>query len=192
MLVSDLSHFLGLPPDTPGPARKLARHLSDVVRAATAGDAGATWETALSCRRRPARRPCPGRMIVFRTDESAPIRWQCSVCDDQGEIGNWADSAFDLRRRQLCLAEFVTQIAIAYEIAAALRELQLLDRDRERLVFAIRAGNDHAILAASDDDLDELIGSVAAEANHEPSRSRRQRLEAAYDALTAAQTPGAW
>src|SRR4051812_19464463 len=34
----------------------------------------------------------------------------------------------------------------------------------------LRAHHDGAILAASDDDLDELIGSVAAEANHEPNR----------------------
>jgi hypothetical protein len=193
MLVSDLNHFLDLPPDTPGPARRLAGHLSDIVRAATAGDAGTAWETALPCRRRPARRHCPGRMIVLRTEAPAPIRWQCSTCDDQGVISNWEDSAFDLRRRQLTLAEPVTQIPIAYETAAALRDLQLLDSDCERQVFAIRADGNHATLAATGGDLDELIGFVAAEANHEPSRSRRQRLDAAFDALsTAAQTPGGW
>jgi hypothetical protein len=193
MLVSDLNHFLDLTPDTPGPARRLAGHLSDIVRAATAGDAGTAWETALPCRRRPARRNCPGRMIVLRTEAPAPVRWQCSVCDDEGVISNWEDSAFDLRRRRLTLAQPVTQLAIAYEIAAALRDLQLLDSDCERLVFAIRADDNHATLAATGDDLDELIGFVAAEANHEPSRSRRQRLDAAFDALsTAAQTPGGW
>ena len=191
MLVSDLNHFLDLPPDTPGPARRLAGHLSDIVRAATAGDAGTAWETALPCWRRPARRRCPGRMIVLRTEPGAPIRWQCSVCDDEGMISNWEDSAFDLRRRQLTLAEPVTQIAIAYETAAALRELQLLDSDCERLVFAIRARNNRAILAATDDDLDELIGFVAAEANHEPNRRRQQRLDAAFDALNNA-AAGGW
>ena len=157
MLVSDLNHFLDLPPDTPGPARRLAGHLSDIVRAATAGDARTAWETALPCRRRPARRRCPGRMIVLRTEAPAPIRWQCSACDDQGVISNWEDSAFDLRRRQLTLAEPVTQIPIAYETAAALRDLQLLDSDCERLVFAIRADGNHATLAATGGDLDELL-----------------------------------
>ena len=38
-------------------------------------------------------------------------------------------------------------------------------------------------------DLEELIGSVAAEANHEPNRRRQHRLDAAFNALTeAAQT----
>src|SRR5437763_2961826 len=53
-----------------------------------------------------------------------------------------------------------------------------------------RASHDHAILAAIDEDLDELIGFVAAEANHEPNRRRQQRLDVAFDTLnTAAQTP---
>ena len=61
-------------------------------------------------------------------------------------------------------------------------------------MFRIRAHHDGALLAAGEDDLDELTGSVAAEANHEPNRRRQQRLDAAIDALntalnTAAQTP---
>jgi hypothetical protein len=193
MLVSDPNHFLDLPPDVPGPARRLAGHLSNIVRAATAGDAGTAWESALPCQRRPASRRCPGRMIVLRPDAPAPIRWQCTACDDTGVISNWEDSPFDLRRRQLTLAEPVREIAIPDEVAAALRDMQLLDTDCERLVFAIRARDDHAILAATDDDLDELIGYVAAEANNEPSRRRQQRLDAAFDALTiAAPTPDGW
>jgi len=61
MLVSDLSHFLDLPPDIPGPARALAGHLSDIVRAATAGETGNSVgnRAALSApaRQPPLRRP---------------------------------------------------------------------------------------------------------------------------------------
>jgi len=188
MFVTDLHHFLDLPEDTPGPARRLAEHLGNIVRAATAGDAATAWQTALPCRRRPANRRCPGRMIVQRAEPDAPIRWNCSVCDDDGVISNWKDTPFDLRRRQLTLAGDVHQILIADEVAAALRELRLLDPDSERLVFAIRGHTDGAILTATDDDLDELIGAVAAEANHESNRRRQQRLDAAFDALNAAQT----
>jgi hypothetical protein len=34
MFVSDLRHFLDIPDDAPGPARKMAEHLGFVVRAA--------------------------------------------------------------------------------------------------------------------------------------------------------------
>lgn len=192
-MVTDLNHFLDLPPGTPGPARRLAEHLGNIVRAATADDAGTAWESVLPCRRRPANRRCPGRMTVLRTEPGAPIRWHCSVCDDEGVISNWEDSPFDLRRRRLTLADPVHEIVIPDDVAAALRELRLLDTDCERLVFQIRAHNDSAILATTGEDLDELIGAVAAEANHEPNRRRQQRLDAAFDALnTAAQTPDGW
>jgi plasmid stabilization system protein ParE len=108
-------------------------------------------------------------------------------------ISNWEDSAFDLRRRRPILAATAREIVLPDEVAAALRELQLLDTDCERLVFRIRARSDYAILAATDDDLDELTGFVAAEANHQPSRRRQQRLDAAFDALSAAaRTPDGW
>src|SRR6266699_1308881 len=94
MLVSDLNYFLDLPPEAPGPARRLAGHLSNIVRAATAGDAGAAWECALPCRRRPASRRCPGRMIVLRTDAPAPIGWRCTTGGGAGpRQGRLAPSA---------------------------------------------------------------------------------------------------
>jgi hypothetical protein len=183
MMVTDLQHYLDLDADTPEPARRLAQQLGQLVQAATAGDAGAQWETALPCPRRPGNRRCPGRMIVLRTDAGAPIHWLCSGCHDQGQISNWERTPFDLRRQGLTLADKVNEITIAYETAQALRDLQLLDPDCQRVVFRIRANNDTAVLTASDDGLDELIGATAAEANHEQNRHRRQRLDNAYDVL---------
>ena len=133
-MVTDRRHLLDLPADTPGPARRLAEHLGNTVRAATAGDAGSAWSSALSCRRRPAHRGCLGRMMRLRAEAGAPIRWQCSVCDDTGVISNWEDSPSDLRRRKLALAEPGEEIIISHEIAAALRDLRLLAPEGERLV----------------------------------------------------------
>ena len=189
MFVTDLRHLLDLPEDAPGSARGLADHLTKIVRAATAGDAGRSWETALPCRR-PANRRCQGRMIVHRTHPGTPIQWRCGACDDEGSISNWENSAFDRRRRQLAVVGASNEIILLDEVAAALRELRLVDRDCERLVFSIRAHPGGAVLIASDEDLDELIGFVAAEANHEPNRSRLRRLDAAFNALnTANHTP---
>ena len=194
MFVTDLHHFLDLPEDTPGPARRLAEQLGNIVRAATAGDAGTAWESALPCQRRPANRRCRGRLVVRRTEPGAPIQWRCGVCDDEGVISNWEDSPFDLRRRRLAVAGDLTEIVISEQVAAALRDLRLLDTDRERLVFRIRAAhNGGAVLAVADEDLEELIGFVASEANHEPNQRRQRRLDVAFDALnTAAQTPDGW
>ena len=113
----------------------------------------------------------------------------CSVRGDEGVISNWAASRYDLRRRRLILADAPNKLVVPDGTAATLRDLQLLDTDSERLVFRMRADRDGAVLAATDDELDELIGFVAAEANHEPHRRRRQRLDAAVDALSGGRVP---
>lgn len=188
MLVADLHHYLDLPDDTPGPARRLAEQLADVVRAATAGETGTTWMSALPCHRRPGNRACPGRIVVARPEPPEPIRWQCSACADEGVISNWQDTPYDLRRRTPALpGPAGHQIALSDEMAAALRELSFLDAEVERVVFGMRADGRRIILAVTEENLDELIGSVAAEANHEPNRRRQRRLDASLDALTDAQ-----
>ena len=186
MFVVDLEHFLDLPEDAPGPAVRLAERLGRIVQAATAGDAGIGWTSALPCSRRPGNRACPGRMIVIRPEAPASIHWQCSVCEDEGVISHWEDTPYDLRRRQLTLAGAAHQVIISEAVAATLRDLRLLDSDCERLVFRMRAHGNDAALLTTDDELEELIGFVAAESNHETERRRRHRLDAAFDALTAA------
>jgi hypothetical protein len=192
MLVADLQHLLDLTDDTPAPARRLGEHLASIVAAATAGAAGTAWESALPCRRRPANRPCPGRIIVICTQPDTPIGWQCSRCGDDGTISNWAATPHDLRRQQLAVVEPLDEIVLDAEIAAVLRTLSFLDINCQRAVFAIRVHGNRLHLAITDTELDELIGAVAAEANHEPTRRRQQRLDAAFDALNTAAGASGW
>ncbi|MDA8297494.1 MAG: hypothetical protein M0004_13090 [Actinomycetota bacterium] len=187
MFVSDLRHFLDLPDDAPGPARKMADHLSNIVRAATAVPAGASWVSALPCRRRPERRPCPGRMSLCRLDVPARIEWHCTTCDDDGVISGWEGSHFDLRAPGSAAAPpSAVEIPVSDEVLAALRDLLLLDAACERLVYRARASEAGAVLTADEAGLEELVGFVAAEANHEPNRRRQQRLDHAYEVLSDA------
>jgi DNA-binding protein YbaB len=189
MFVSDLRHFLDLPDDTPGPARRMAEHLASVVRAATAAKAGTPWESALRCQRRPRRRACGGHIAVFRADLPAPIEWQCTACGDDGVISGWEDSYFDLRDPRSEPAEVVqVEIVISDEVAAALRDLTYVDTDGERTVFRARACDGSVVITGDRDDIDDLIAAAAAEANHETNRSRRNRLDAAFAALSEAPT----
>ena len=182
--VTDLRHFLDLPETAPGPARSLADHLSSVVRAATAGDPGVPWVSALPCRRRPGRRACPGFIEVLRTDIPASIHWQCVSCGDEGVISGWEGSPFDLRTSGIDgrPGEAIRAV-VSSEVAATLRSLVLVDSAGERMIFTARVVDGSVVLHGDLDDLDELIGYVAAEANHERNRRRQKRLDAAFDAL---------
>jgi hypothetical protein len=194
VFVSDLRHFMGMPEEAPGPAVRMAEHLTAVVRAATAGPAGLAWVSALGCGRRPGRKPCRGRMVVFRADLPAPIEWRCDACGDEGVISGWEGSYADLRRpRGEGARSTKPEVWVADEVMVALRDLRLLDTDCERMVFAARADPDGAdrdrpgsFLDVDAEDLDELIGFVAAEANHEDDRRRQKRLDSAFNTLSEA------
>lgn len=80
----------------------------------------------------------------------------------------------------------MNEVVVSAEVAAALREFVLLDAERERLVFGMRAHKSGALLPATVGDLGELIGFVAAKANHESNRRRQQRLDTAFNALSQA------
>lgn len=74
-------------------------------------------------------------------------------------------------------------VVVSTDTAAALQELELADLDCTRLIFQIRCSGTELILAATAEDLDELLGSLAAEANHETQRRRRSRLDTAITEL---------
>lgn len=187
MFVSDLRHFLDLSDDVAGPARRMAERLTLIVRAATAGSSGAEWVSALPCDRRPGHRPCPGHLALLRVDVPPSIAWRCTSCGDEGVISGWERSPFDLRPRHARQESAdMRRVVIPADAAAALRELQLLDSDTERLVFRAEADEAGVALLVDDDDLDELVGCVAAEANHEENRRRQCRLDDAFRILSAA------
>ena len=83
MFVADIRRFLDLPDDVPGPARRIAEHLSFLVRAATTTETGRRWVTAIPCQRRPRNRP-------------PRIEWACTTCADEGVISGWEHAPFDL------------------------------------------------------------------------------------------------
>lgn len=187
MYVSDLRHFLDLPDDVPGSARRMAERLTLIVRAATAGDAGMEWVSALTCDRRPGRRPCPGHLAVLRTDVPPSIAWHCTSCGDEGVISGWERSPYDLRSPHPRPRPADTRrVVIPTDTAVTLRQLELFDSDTERFVFRAVATDNGIALVGDEDDLDELMGYVAAEANHEDDRRRQRRLDDAFEILARA------
>lgn len=186
VLVSDLRHFLDLPDDMPAPALRLAAQLRDIVRAATAGDQGGGSVSALPCRRRPGNRRCQGRIFVRRTDGRAAIGWACIECPDEGFVDGWQDTPYDLSAARVGSAPTAMDTVVSDEVVATLRGSLLLDADGERVVYRARTHHGQVVLSAADDQVDELLGYLAAEADHETNRRRRQRLDAAFDELSHA------
>jgi hypothetical protein len=45
--------------------------------------------TPMRCRRRPARRACPGVILVERHVSHSEVEWRCSECDFNGVFTHW-------------------------------------------------------------------------------------------------------
>jgi hypothetical protein len=69
-----------------------------------------------------------------------------------------------------------------------LRDLRLLDTDCERLVFQMHSSREGAVLTARANELEELVGFVAAEGNTETNRRRKKRLDETFAVLSNALT----
>jgi hypothetical protein len=120
-------------------------------------------------------------------DLPATIQWRCTGCNDEGVISGWEDSPYDLRQ-SLAVSdnELRYETLVNDELAETLRRLMLLDMECERLVFQMHSSNEGIVLTASVEELDDLLGFVAADANHETNRRRQKRLDAALDVLSDA------
>ena len=187
VFVSDLRHFLDLPADVPGPARRMADHLTRIARAATAGDPGIGWVSALPCARRPGRRPCPGHLALLRTEVPPAIDWRCTSCGDEGVIRGWERSPFDLRPHGNDPGPVAAlRIVIPADLIATLRTTQLLKTAAERLVFRASASEEGAVLTGSQGAFDELLDGLAAETGNEDDRRRRRRIDEAVEVLANA------
>ena len=82
----------------------------------------------------------------------------------------------------------VVVVVVDLYAAATLRSLMLLDTPSERLVFRARACEGGVTLAGSEDELDGLVGYIAAEANHEDDHRRQRRLDTTFETLNEALT----
>ncbi|MGH2718650.1 MAG: hypothetical protein ACRDJU_08740, partial [Actinomycetota bacterium] len=191
MYVTDMTHFAGvdeLLEERFAVVRRFGHYLGHIVGAGTANAAGPTIHTALPCRRRPGHRPCPGRLLVRRSEAPAQIDWACPDCGDEGMIYNFEGSVWDLSPVQD--AEEVWTVILEPRPYGLLLGLNTLGIDSQRIVHAARTTSMGPALLATTEDLDALSGSVAAEASHEPKRPRRRDLDELSLLLAAATSAG--
>jgi hypothetical protein len=96
--VTDMRHLVGLEDpaaDAPGPAKKLAAYLGDIVTVASVATGDVCCDSGLRCKRRPGRRPCPGTILFVRVTRPSRIEWSCPSCRESGTITNWERTPWD-------------------------------------------------------------------------------------------------
>jgi hypothetical protein len=99
--ISDMRHYLdphGGILAMPTRVQRLVDHFGAIVIAICAAPVEALVSSAVPCRRRPRRRPCPGTIRGFIGEDDGRIHWACAECEDNGAIAGWQGSPWDARR----------------------------------------------------------------------------------------------
>jgi hypothetical protein len=107
-------------------------------------------------------------------------------CDDNGFISNWRGTTWDLSRWRGEPAVDATLIKMLVSLVE-LRALRKMVSGPERQAIidgaVVVAGN--IFLQGRQDDFDNLVGYIAAEANHEPNRKLQRILDGIADRVEA-------
>ena len=182
--ITDMTHFEGIPSGTSHePARRIAQFFGAIVSAGSVSPADKLIESALFCRRRPGRRQCPGHLRIRRDSVSGIITWHCSWCDDQGEISNWEGTSWNLSRwapgRSANLK--LHEVVLTGDEIRELRRSLILSPEGESLIYGAVISDKGIVIQATVDELDDLQGYIAFEANHEEKRRRQRILDQIYE-----------
>jgi len=178
--ITNLRHFLdenGDFGDFPGPARKLAEHLCSIVKAATSYSLEISLPTGIRCRRRPKHKPCQGEINAFLNNDNNTIEWYCPQCGDNGFITDWENTKWDMRFSDIIIVRFdiVERDLIKNKTFAG---PDLLDR----LDAAKKIGNSVTVYYTPEE-LEALLGYIAAEANNTIDKDLEASLDALYESL---------
>ena len=176
-----LTHFLNedgdLPSDLPGPAVKLAEFIFALVKSVTSHSLEALVQTGVRCRRRPTRKPCAGEVFAFLNGDTSAIQWNCLKCGDNGFIYDWENTKWDMR------AAALIPVRLHVEERDLILNETLTGPDLTARLKTAKPVSDAIIVYYGSAELDDLIGYIAAQANHTSRKKLRDDLDALCDSL---------
>ncbi len=167
--ITNITHFLdedGYPVHS-GPAGRIGEFFGKVVAAASLHPQGEVVPSALRCRRRPERKPCPGNLLIAHRDDGV-IEWQCPLCGDNGFIHNWEGTYWDRRKYAVSdlASEDIIEFAITEDELKELMKPMILSDESEAILYSAVLIEEEVELRASLGAFEEFMGEIAFEANH--------------------------
>lgn len=169
-------------------------YFSAIVSAATLAPPGVEVVTDLRCRRRPNRRQCHGLIRLRLQEEPAELLWWCPQCGDNGVIRNWKGTPWKLvhvRTDECINCDEYCEILLSEKEYALLTEISILASGAMKIVQDARIKGDGYMIIGSIENIDDLMGYIAFEANHEQKPRRRLALNRLFDKFSNA-VQGKW
>lgn len=194
--VTKIPHLFPKNPKTEMPADILAfrNYLGHMIKASVATDE-LEFLSPIPCRKRVKRKPCEGFVKIMKQTIPEPyIYWHCSVCDDGGRIADWRGCVYDN-------SEFMkphpandididpnpmVEVTISRDEMSAMLSKLHYDYDSQRIAYSARPSEKGIIMRGLYGDMDNFVGFLASDSNHEENKKRQKLLDSLYDKVEAA------
>lgn len=163
-----------------------SEYLGAIVSAATMAPPGVEVNTSIRCRRRPDRKACHGFIRLRLQENPAELNWWCPVCADSGIIRNWKGIPWNLSHTKgtsALNADEFCEILLTKSEFRLLSEIEILEPQALKIVQNATLNDDGVFLVGAYDAIDELMGYIAFEANHEQRKKRQQALNLLFDKI---------
>lgn len=189
--ITNIRHFIPEDPtaEVPDEVLKHREFFGLIIKAATAGT-DVEFVSGLPCRKRINRKPCTGSIEVKRQDlPERYIYWHCDSCEDGGRISDFAGTWYDLSEWKQQVppepGEEIVEVTVSRDEYKALisPDINTYDPDSEKIMFSAKATKKGVLLRALEGDMDNFIGFVAADGNHEPNRKRAKLMDSVYSKI---------
>lgn len=213
--VTDLQHFLEdgrIVPEMPTPAVNLVLYMGSIVAWMTGRKATGVEQTNVPCRRSPGRRRCGTEIEAVFENSGTAIAWRCPTCGDNGYIYGWQGTQWDRRLSGHSTRPPVLEVIEGLGAKVLRQRIRPEDRVSVRFTASDRQILEDLVLDPDYlerlhpsghgfvgeytlDDLEDILGYVAAEANHTTSSKRRRILDNLFRRLMEIQRSyddGSW
>jgi hypothetical protein len=191
--VTDMNHLFSEDPNSEMPDELLEfrTYLGHIIGSATVTNE-VEFLSAILCRKKVNRKPCEGFVKV--TKQNIPddfIYWHCSSCDDGGRLAHWRGCCFDQSQfpqhsDQDDEPNPPVEVEIIREEMKALLSGALYDPDSERIIYSARPVIRGIVLRGLYGDMDNFVGFIASDANHEEDKKRRKLMDSVYKKVESA------
>lgn len=158
-----------------------------IIKAATAREQF-EFTSGLPCRKRVNRKVCEGSVSI--KVQQVPVRfifWHCNSCEDGGRISDFVDTWYDLNAAKTHEASFETgeeviEVTLNRDEYKALitPEINIYDPDSEKIIYSAQSTEDGVKLQAPEGEMENLIGFIAADGNHEKNRKRSKLIDSIH------------
>lgn len=181
--MSDLTHFLdenGLAPvDAPRELYEALSFFGGIAKAGSSHPSNTQFCSAVRCRTMLKRKPCGGHLMISHRPDGV-IHWQCPKCGEQGFISNWQRTIYDLSGAAESIPTQRLSVLIKPDEHKLLREIITSSQEEDAIISGAVSTPDGVLLTGGVEDFDQLMGSIAFDANHSDSVKHQRVMDRLY------------